>query len=358
MNLSSSNPASPHAGATEAPGTDAPRIVPAGNRFDHQVTEELKKLREDEQRTGGLDPLLVGIAVMAAGILALDVFTPRGSGIGALYILLIPMAMATRRSSVALAWATVSTALVWVGWYFSPEGAASAYTIPSRSISCLVIWTTAIIGIRSVRAQRAIESLSTSNRWLMSQVDQRVRNSLDTLEAICERGVSDDTNPLLAVERVRRRVRTLVSIHNMLARGKWGPGPSTRMVELCLPEDMIRRVHVTGNQPMIPPELLEPFGLVLGEIAYAVSERRAQQDPAWSAWLEVTMEEHPTEPGLRLRMSWREPAVPGNLPPVLPPSVLHLVDEITARELGLKGAYEEGPSGMSYELCVMVGPRT
>lgn len=298
-----------------------------------------------------IDRVVTLIIVLSGGIFFLDYITPRGIGIGMLYPLVILLALVSRSSRVVVRTAIGTTLVSWIGWFMSPEGAELIYTLPDRVMATIVVWAIAIVGMRRLWIERLLEQAQGSNRWLVREVDNRVRDSLTTLAAVCEQGLSPEVYPDLAASRMRRRVRLMLAIHNLLARTSWGETPLDKLVEVVTPDALAGRICISGDVARIPARVVQPLGLVLGELSWAVVDRRGQ--PAEnSVWLQSRPEEDPSSGAAVLRLWWREAPIPGSPKPTFPASVLELAQDVVSRDLRGRLTINEGEDGIECEMVV------
>ncbi len=298
-----------------------------------------------------IDRIVTLIIVLSGAIFFVDYATPRGIGIGMLYPLVILLALVSRSSRVVVRTAIGATIISWIGWFMSPEGAALIYTLPDRIISTIVLWAIALVGMRRLWVERLLEQAQGNNRWLVREVDNRVRDSLTTLAAVCEQGLSPEVYPDLAASRMRRRVRLMLAIHNLLARTGWGETPLEKLVEVVTPEALTGRISISGDTSRLPARVVQPMGLVLGELCWAVVDRRGQ--PAEnSVWLQCRAEEDPASGAAVLHLWWREAPIPGAPKPTFPASVLELVQDVISRDLRGQMLINEGDHGVECEMIV------
>lgn len=91
-----------------------------------------------------LNRATLSAAALAGAIFLVDLVTPRGSGVGVLYVL--PLLIGTLEGPPRFQFmaATVASVLSVVGFLLSPPG-ASGFAITTLAMSLVVIWTTAIV---------------------------------------------------------------------------------------------------------------------------------------------------------------------------------------------------------------------
>jgi PAS domain S-box-containing protein len=92
-----------------------------------------------------LNRATISAAVLAGGIFAIDLVTPRAAGVGMLYVLPLLVGTLNGPPRFQFVAATVVSALAVVGHFFSPAPGSDSFIRSSRAIALLVIWTTAVV---------------------------------------------------------------------------------------------------------------------------------------------------------------------------------------------------------------------
>jgi len=95
--------------------------------------------------------LILVIAALTAGVFVLDVLTPSGISIWALYVL--PLGLARWILFRQFTWvvAGTCTALIILGYFHSPPGASFDVAVINRSLGVLMVWIAAFF-LQSGRA--------------------------------------------------------------------------------------------------------------------------------------------------------------------------------------------------------------
>ena len=96
-------------------------------------------------RTSLLNGATISAAVLAAVIFVIDLSTPAGHGIAALYALPLLVGTFNEPPRFQLLAAGVVSALTLVGAWLAPTGIAFSYVATNRAIALLLIWATAIV---------------------------------------------------------------------------------------------------------------------------------------------------------------------------------------------------------------------
>jgi len=96
-------------------------------------------------RTALLNGATISAAILAAVIFAIDITTPAGHGIAALYALPLLVGTFNEPPRFQMVAAAIVSALTVIGGFLSPAGLSSSYVATNRSIALLLIWATAIV---------------------------------------------------------------------------------------------------------------------------------------------------------------------------------------------------------------------
>ncbi len=151
-------------------------------------------------------PPLVSLLIIAltSGIFVLDLFTPLGWADGFLY--LIPMMLILFRSPHhhhLVGFAALCSALIILGWLFSPPGGAAGPVTYNRTIGITLLWVTALF----LRHRKQVEET------LESRVQERtadLQNAINFLEKdIIERKRAEE-----ALRQSEERLRLLMGYAN------------------------------------------------------------------------------------------------------------------------------------------------
>ena len=138
-----------------------------GGRAVSDLVRILGSLIRPRLSTGGL---VVVIAVVAAVILAVDLSLPLGVAGGVPYVALVLLGMWLPSRRYILVLAGVGTALIVVGYVFSPAGGISWVVFTNRGLALFAIWMVAILLLHHKRAEKQIRGL---NAELEQRVEER-----------------------------------------------------------------------------------------------------------------------------------------------------------------------------------------
>jgi len=101
--------------------------------------------------------LIVAAAGLAALVFAVDLTTPAGFGVGALYVIPLLLGTLTGPSRIAYFGGSIASALVLAGFFKSPLGMAPWFVVTNRAIALTVIWTTVFAIVRLREASLHLE---------------------------------------------------------------------------------------------------------------------------------------------------------------------------------------------------------
>ncbi|GJL77520.1 MAG: hypothetical protein NPINA01_05090 [Nitrospinaceae bacterium] len=143
-----------------------------------------------------IDPrLTVSGILLAAAIFILDIRLPLGIADGVLYVALILLGLRSRSTAYIFCGAVCGTALISIGFFFSPPGGELWKVFANRALAVFTLWMTAILCLWQVRAEKKLQEAS-------EELEQRVKDRTAKL---------DETNTLL------QREREFVELHKDIA---------------------------------------------------------------------------------------------------------------------------------------------
>ncbi len=103
------------------------------------------KLTATSAQSTLLNGATISAAVLAGGIFVLDLLTPLGHGIGALYALPLLVGTFSGPPRFQLVAAAIASLLTVAGALLTPPAPQMSYVVANRSIALILIWTTAIV---------------------------------------------------------------------------------------------------------------------------------------------------------------------------------------------------------------------
>lgn len=162
--------------------------------------------------------------LLATGIFILDTYTQLGVAGGILYVALVLMGLFYKDRMAGLYLGMVSTLLVALGYFVSPEGGEFWMVILNRSYSLIAIWVVAIGVIRQKKIleklERYADSLAASNKDLEKKVDERTRELAQALEHQIEVSEMKSRFVSLAAHDFRTPLTTVLTSVSLLKKYK------------------------------------------------------------------------------------------------------------------------------------------
>ena len=160
-----------------------------------------------------IDPRSIAIGVfIAAAIFNLDIQLPLGVADGVLYVALVLIGLRVRSKDYIVWSAVCGTALIAVGFYFSPPGGELWKVIANRALAVFTLWMTAFLCLWQVRAGKKIQEAS-------DELEKRVKDRTSKL---------DEINALL------QREREFVELHKDIAVASNETQAIKKTLEYCL----------------------------------------------------------------------------------------------------------------------------
>jgi len=126
-------------------------------------------------KTTDLRIIFVGLLI-AAAIFSLDLLLPLGVADGVLYVALVLMGLRMRNKNFVLGSVICGTALIWIGFYLSPEGGVLWKVLANRALSTFTLWMTAILCLwqiqTEIKLREASEKLEKSVKVRTRKLDE------------------------------------------------------------------------------------------------------------------------------------------------------------------------------------------
>ena len=165
---------------------------------------------------------------------------------------------------------------------------------------------------------------SARSRSVARELQERLRDVLDTVGSIIRVGARSADDPGELVETAAGRVDALARSHRsiMMAPASLDTDLGTMMRTLLEPHDVADRVALAGEKIAIPTRLLAPVGLFVHEIAVGSSGEGALASRGGSVELGWRVEDD------TLLLSWCESCEPGRDAPRLVPSETGILDGV------------------------------
>jgi signal transduction histidine kinase len=138
--------------------------------------------------------IVMGIFI-AAAIFILDTQLPLGVADGVLYVALVLIGLRSRSKEYILWSAVCGTALIAIGFFFSPPGGELWKVLANRALAVFTLWMTAFLCLWQIRAEKKLQKAS-------EELEQRVK---------------DRTAKLNEINILLQREREFVELHKDIA---------------------------------------------------------------------------------------------------------------------------------------------
>jgi two-component sensor histidine kinase len=213
----------------------------------------------------------------------------------------------------------------------------------------------AIMRMFAARAGMELERLRAEQQrsMMIAELDHRVKNTLASVLAICDRTVETSGSMTHFAEAFRGRIQSMALAHELLAERNWGGAQLDDIVRrLCSPyrRQVPERVTTRGPAVTLPANTAPAVAMVVHELltnaakhgALAVDERR------------VTLEWTVDDRTRRVRLAWAE----RNGPPVAPPTHrgvgTEMIEAMVPYQLHGAGSIEFDPAGVRCTLEIPI----
>lgn len=269
--------------------------------------------------------------VAAAIILVLDVNTPLGHGIGALYSIPVLIASLTFRRSAILAVAGICSALIALGMLVSPGAGPKPEHFVNRGIALLAVWVPAAIALRFAAVRAAALAAAERERHAASELHESMRTSLNKLLTFADQIGRSSAGVQVAAQRIRGRAQVMLTTLGLLSRSRGAPVDLATVLRSMLPAVSPDVLTIQGPPAPISPRQVPAIVQVFHELLAncrahgALSTDKGRIEVAW------TVEPVPGEHARRIDLTWREhgrraaaaPPTPGYGTSVISATVVH-----------------------------------
>jgi two-component sensor histidine kinase len=116
-----------------------------------------------------------------------------------------------------------------------------------------------------VTERRRIEALEATEQRLLKEVDHRAKNVMAIVDSIVR--LSNAEHPKRYAASIQMRVQALAKVHMMLAESGWSAVKLEDVVRQQVSPFTGNHLRVAGPDVMLPPNLVQPLGLVMHELA-------------------------------------------------------------------------------------------
>jgi two-component sensor histidine kinase len=248
-----------------------------------------------------------------------SVATMEISGWGVAVNVPVPHVEAQLRASLfvwAFIFAMTSALVIWLGYLLgarltkplsalSAAAAALGHGHPVE-VERSVIHEINLVGEALKKAQQEIASGEAQRRLLVDELSHRVKNTLAIVQAMAVQTMRTRRNPTEFVEEFDGRLGALARAHDLLLKEQW-KSASLKQTVLAVVQPFQSEnnpVQVTGNDVVVPPNLVITLSLMLHELATNAAKHGSLSKPGgrvdirwksseetgddriWFAWIE------------------------------------------------------------------------
>ena len=180
---------------------------------------------------------------------------------------------------------------------------------------------------------------------LMREVDHRARNMLAVVQSILHMTQAGDVTRYKQI--VTGRINALARAQGALASRRWeGALLADVLAEELAMVGKADAYHLEGPAVVLSPQQVQPFSMVVHELATNASKYGAFSVEAGEVHVDWVLEDEKT-----LRLTWREVGGPSVRAPTRRGFGSKLISEL-ARQLGGGPTFEWPPEGLRFELIV------
>lgn len=143
-------------------------------------------------------------------------------------------------------------------------------------------------------------------RLMLSELDHRVRNNLAALAALIDITARERMDVPSFASSIKGRVQAMATVHSLLSRGHWRAIGLRALVAAIVPDDLVPRVEITGDEVQMAPQQVTAMGMVFQELIANSLKYGALKAEGGSVDLAWDVRDRPDEPGVTLHLHWRE----------------------------------------------------
>ena len=158
--------------------------------------------------------------------------------------------------------------------------------------------------IRDITERKAAED---RQRMALRELTHRMKNTLSVVQAIAHQTFRQKSPPKGALGQFDARVAALASAHTLLTKSDWSGADLAALargqLEPYISSDA-RRLTMSGEAVLLPPDIATPFGLILHELATNAAKHGSLSAPNGTVELKWTIQGRRDE--RVLTMTWRE----------------------------------------------------
>lgn len=166
--------------------------------------------------------------------------------------------------------------------------------------------------LESTRDISQTKTWDNQQKLLLSELSHRVKNTLTVVQSMVHQTWRSAHSREDFIERLDGRIAALATSHNLLMESHWVGADLRSLIEGQLgayTSNSHVRIHISGENLVLPADIATPFGLVIHELATnaakygALSGEKGEVDLSWEksskagmAWLKVVWQERDGPP--------------------------------------------------------------
>ena len=204
---------------------------------------------------------------------------------------------------------------------------------------------------RLIRDQIAqIEAQRNHQKFLLDELDHRVRNTLAKVRSIANVSARQSPDPLVFREVFAARIDALARVHDLLAGDRERPVDLSNLVDGAVaPFRNAGDANVRARGPCLPlwPKAALTLGLALHELATNAAKHGALSIPGGRVVVEWAVR---LDEGAVLELTWRETGGPPVRQPERRSFGRMLLEQIAPRDLNGSVELSFSPGGVRYRL--------
>jgi PAS domain S-box-containing protein len=213
-------------------------------------------------------------------------------------------------------------------------------------VSARVPWNGAFAHQVTLRDIRARKLANERQRFLLHELDHRVKNTLATVQSLAMQGLRGASSVKEFAGKFIPRLIALSATQNLLTENRWQSVSLRDLLANELRPYGDERVRFEGEDLQLPPRIIVPLGMIVHELATNAAKYGALSTSAGRILLSWQTDDD------RLRIEWREEGGPATEDPTTTGFGSRLLDRTVRGELA--GEYERvfRPSGLVCRLMV------
>ncbi|MGE4063016.1 MAG: sensor histidine kinase [Rhodospirillaceae bacterium] len=195
----------------------------------------------------------------------------------------------------------------------------------------------------------AIKNAEERLRFLISELNHRVKNTLATVQAIAVQALRNATDPEAARQMFESRILSLSKAHDLLTTANWTGADLREVVDHAIEPFAAARFDVNGPDLHVPPKHALAFSMAIHELATNAVKHGALAVTIGRVKINWSVEND------QISFSWREIGGPPVKTPTRRGFGTRLLERAIAHDLGGSTYLHYAPDGVRWSATVPVG---